>query len=265
MPSDKTCQPVIGHRFVQVNIIVWHAVVFVGFIVFWWLLSAFVGRGFMPSPGDTLAAGLKMFRDGSLAVATGQSLISLLGGYLIAVIVAIPVGLAMGGVRIVGALMEPYVDALSAMPRVAFVPLIIVFFGLGYEAKIFMVFIGAVMPILVNTYAGVLQSDGELIEMARSAGANDITIFLKIVIPGAIPYIMAGLRVGASLALINTVVAELYTAISGLGGLLSIYGNSFRMAPYFVIVVILAGIGMILMYGLRRIERRVMRWRTDVS
>jgi ABC-type nitrate/sulfonate/bicarbonate transport system permease component len=256
-------RPRIGPRLADVNIAFWHALVFVGFILFWWLMSTVVGRGFLPSPGDTLQAGIGMFGDGSLGVATVQSIYSLLGGYVIAAVVAIPVGLVMGGVRIVGAVLEPYVDALSSMPRVAFLPLIIVFLGLGYEAKIFMVFIGAVMPILVNTYAGVLQSDGELIEMARSAGANDITIFRKIVLPGAMPYIMTGLRVGASLALINTVVAELYTAVSGLGGLLSIYGNSFRMAPYFVIVVILAGMGMVLMYAVRLLERRVMRWRTN--
>jgi NitT/TauT family transport system permease protein len=248
-----------------VNIAVWHILVFAAFILFWWLMSAIVGRGFMPSPRDTVLAGWGMLGDGSLGVATLQSIYSLLGGFAIATVVAIPAGLVMGGVRIVGAVMEPYVDALSSMPRVAFLPLIIVFLGLGYEAKIFMVFIGAVMPILVNTYAGVLQSDGELIEMARSTGASDIDIFRKIVLPGALPYIMTGLRVGASLALINTVVAELYTAVSGLGGLLSIYGNSFRMAPYFVIVVILAAMGMVLMYGVRLLERRVMRWRTSGS
>lgn len=258
-------RPRIGPRLAEVNIAVWHIAVFIIFILVWWALAVIVGRGFMPSPGDTLDAAIKMSGDGSLGVATLQSIYSLLGGYAVATIVAIPAGLAMGGIRIVGAVMEPYVDALSSMPRVAFLPLIIVFLGLGYEAKIFMVFIGAVMPILVNTYAGVLQSDGELIEMARSAGASEITIFRKIVLPGALPFIMTGLRVGASLALINTVVAELYTAVSGLGGLLSIYGNSFRMAPYFVIVVILALMGMLLMYGVRLLERRVMRWRIDVS
>lgn len=256
-------RPRIGPRLAEVHIAFWHAGVFAGFILLWWLMSVWVGPGFVPSPADTVKAAVKMFDDGTLAVATVQSIYSLLGGYAIAAIVAIPAGLVMGGVRIVGAVLEPYVDALSSMPRVAFLPLIIVFLGLGYEAKIFMVFIGAVMPILVNTYAGVLQSDTELIEMARSAGASEIDIFRKIVLPGALPYIMTGLRVGASLALINTVVAELYTAVSGLGGLLSIYGNSFRMAPYFVIVVILAGLGMLLMYGVRILERRLMGWRVN--
>ena len=217
----------------------------------------------LPAPGETAVAAVAMSGDGSLGQAMLQSLYSLLGGYLLAVLVAIPLGMAMGGFRVVGAVLNPYVDALSSMPRIAFLPLIIVFLGLGYEAKIFMVFLGAVMPVLINTYAGVRHNDVELIEMARSAGARNTDIFRKIVLPGALPHIMTGLRVGASLALINTVVAELYTAVSGLGGLLSIYGNSFRMARYFVVVGILAAIGIVLMYGIRVIERRVMRWRVE--
>ena len=242
-----------------------HAAVFILFVAVWWALSAFAGHGFVPSPPETIRAAIRMAGDGTLAASTLQSFFSLVCGYLLAIVAAIPVGMAMGGIPSVGAVLNPYVDALSSMPRIAFLPLIIVFLGLGYEAKIFMVFLGAVMPILINTYAGVLHSDSELIEMARSAGAGDADIFRKIVLPGALPHIMTGLRVGASLALINTVVAELYTAVSGLGGLLSIYGNSFRMAPYFVIVAVLAAMGMLLMYGVRLVEKRVMRWRIERS
>lgn len=242
-----------------------HAAVFILFLATWWAFSAFGGHGFVPSPPETVRAAIKMAGDGSLAAATLQSFISLFAGYLLAIAVAIPVGMAMGGIAVVGAVLNPYVDALSSMPRIAFLPLIIVFLGLGYEAKIFMVFLGAVMPILINTYAGVLHSDAELIEMARSAGASGPAIFRKIVLPGALPHIVTGLRVGASLALINTVVAELYTAVSGLGGLLSIYGNSFRMAPYFVIVGVLAIMGMLLIYGVRLVERQLMRWHIERS
>ena len=242
-----------------------HTAVFLLFVGAWWGLSITVGHGFVPSPQATAQAAVKMAGDGSLEDATWQSFVTLFAGYLLAIAIAIPVGMAMGGIRVVGAVLNPYVDALSSMPRIAFLPLIIVFLGLGYEAKIFMVFLGAVMPILINTYAGVLHSDAELIEMARSAGADRRTIFRKIVLPGALPHIVTGLRVGASLALINTVVAELYTAVSGLGGLLSIYGNSFRMAPYFVVVAVLALMGMLLIYCVRLVERRVMRWRIDHS
>lgn len=244
-------------------IAVWHVAVFLGVVLLWWGLALTVGHGFVPSPPETVKAAVLMLRDGTLIQAALQSVYSLIGGYLLAVVVAVPLGLLMGGVDVVGKVLNPYVDALSAMPRIAFLPLIIVFLGLGYQAKIFMVFLGAVMPVLINTYAGVRHSDGELIEMARSTGAGTADIFRKIILPGALPHIMTGLRVGASLALINTVVAELYTAVSGLGGLLSIYGNSFRMAPYFVVVGMLAFMGVLLMYGVRVAERRVMRWHAE--
>jgi NitT/TauT family transport system permease protein len=240
----------------------WHGLTFAAFIAVWWLLAAYAGHGFLPSPAATARAAVKMADDGTLAAATLESFYSLIGGFLLAVAVGILAGLLMGGLPVLGAVLGPYVDALSAMPRIAFLPLIIVFLGLGYEARIFMVFLGAVMPILLNTFAGVLNSDADLVEMARATGAKGPVIFRKIVLPGALPHIMTGLRVGASLALINTVVAELYTAISGLGGLLSIYGNSFRMAQYFVVVLVLAMMGVLLVYAVRLVEQRVMRWRT---
>lgn len=239
----------------------WRLVILVAGIAGWWLIAKVAGGNFIPTPPQTVAAAIAIGRDGTLARATLDTTIVFLTGYLIAAVVAIPCGLIMGGLRGVGAAFEPYVDALSAMPRVAFIPLIIVFLGLGFPAKIAIVFLGAAMPILINTYAGVLNCDGELLEMARSAGASEPQVFVKIMLPGAFPYITAGLRVGASLALINTVVAELYTAVKGLGGLLSVYGNSFRMAPYFVVVIVLGALGVIVMQSLKLLERNSDRWR----
>jgi len=251
----------LGPRLSQVNINVWRLLVFVLIIAVWWLVAVLVGENFFPTPWQTGVAAVQVVGDGTVPRATIESLGIFLAGYLLSATFAIPFGLLMGGIRIFGATIEGYVNALSAMPRVAFIPLVIVFLGLGFEAKTFIVFLGAVMPILINTYYGVLNSYGELIEMARSAGASDTQIFRKIMLPGALPYITAGLRVGASLALINTVVAELYTAVNGLGGLLSVYGNSFRMAPYFVVVCVLAAIGVLIMQSLKLLERRMERWR----
>jgi NitT/TauT family transport system permease protein len=125
----------------------------------------------------------------------------------------------------------------------------------------FIVFLGAIMPILINTYAGVQDADEELIEMARSVGLPRWRIFIQIVLPSAVPFVIVGLRLGATIGLINTVVAELYTAVRGLGGLLAIYGNTFRMAEYFVIVLTLAAIGIIVTEALRYLETRLGRWR----
>jgi NitT/TauT family transport system permease protein len=184
-----------------------------------------------------------------------------LSGYVLAVIAAIPIGVLMGGFRVLGKTLEIYVFALAATPRVAFIPLIIVILGLGADAKIFIVFLGALMPILINTYAGVMAVDEELVEMARSAGAGKTRVFTSIVLPSAVPFIVAGMRLGATIGLINTVVAELYTAVNGLGGLLAIYGNTFRMAEYFVVVITLAIVGVVVTEALRYLETRFARWR----
>lgn len=182
-------------------------------------------------------------------------------GFAVAAMVAVPLGVLMGGIRPLGRTLDIYVNALAATPRVAFIPLVIVLLGLGVEAKVFIVFLGAAMPILISTYAGVLAADDELVEMARSTGAGRWRIFAFIVLPNAVPFIAAGLRIGATIALINTVVAELYTSVKGLGGLLALYGNTFRMAEYFVIVLILAGIGVVVTELLRHLQQRLEGWR----
>ncbi|MDT8858120.1 ABC transporter permease [Paracoccaceae bacterium Fryx2] len=227
----------------------------------WWIASMNVARNLVPSPLATWEAALRLFAEGRLQTALGDSLSVYGSGYLIAIAVAIPLGVLMGALRLLGKTLEVYVYALAATPRVAFIPLIIVLLGLGFEAKVFIVFLGAVMPILINTYAGVREADAELVEMARSVGAGRVRVFTRVVLPGAVPYVIVGLRLGATIGLINTVVAELYTAVRGLGGLLAVYGNTFRMAEYFVIVIALAMIGVVVTEALRHLEGRLGRWR----
>ena len=230
-------------------------------MAFWMLAAQQFGRNVVPTPLATFEAAQRLVAEGRLLDAVGASLKVYLSGYALAVVCAIPIGVLMGGFRLLGKALEIYVFALAATPRVAFIPLIIVVLGLGTDAKIFIVFLGALMPILINTYAGVLAADEELIEMARSAGASQQRIFASIVLPGALPFIVTGMRLGATIGLINTVVAELYTAVGGLGGLLAIYGNTFRMAEYFVVVITLAIIGVVVTEALRHVEARLARWR----
>jgi ABC-type nitrate/sulfonate/bicarbonate transport system permease component len=220
-----------------------------------------MGANVVPSPLATFEAAKRLFADGVLLSAVGDSLSVYLSGFMFAILLAVPLGVVMGGFRVLGKTLEVYIFALAATPRVAFIPLIIVLIGLGVEAKIFIVFLGSLMPILINTYAGVLSADTELIEMARSVGASRSRIFGKIILPGAVPYVITGMRIGATIGLINTVVAELYTAVRGLGGLLAIYGNTFRMAEYFVVVLTLALTGVIVTEVLRHVEIRASRWR----
>jgi len=235
---------------------------FLALLVALWMVAAQqFGRNVVPSPLATFEAAQRLIAEGRLLSAFLASLTVYLSGYALAVICAIPIGVLMGGFRVLGKTLEVYVFALAATPRVAFIPLIIVVLGLGVDAKIFIVFLGALMPILINTYSGVMAVDEELVEMARSAGASRRRIFVSVVLPSAVPFIVTGMRLGATIGLINTVVAELYTAVSGLGGLLAIYGNTFRMAEYFVVVITLAIIGVVVTEALRHWETRLARWR----
>lgn len=229
----------------------------------WWIAALAAGRNLIPTPWATAQAAAELFRSGELYLAIGNSLVVYLGGLAIAIVIGLPLGLLSGGIPVLGRTLDPFFNALMATPRVAFVPLIIVLLGLRFEAKITIVALGAVMPILINTYAGIRNGNADLVEMARSAGATPVQVFTKILAPGAAPFIMVGLRLGATIGLINTVVAELYTAVQGLGGLLAVYGNTFRMAPYFVIVLVLAALGIAVTEALRLVERRLERWRSN--
>jgi NitT/TauT family transport system permease protein len=234
-------------------------------ILLWWLASMVARANVIPNPVATFWAAVSLIQDGKIFQALKESLEVYASGVLLATVIAIPAGLLMGGFRMFGRTMEVYANAFMATPRVAFIPLIIVLLGLGFKAKVAVVFLGAVMPILINTYAGVLNADGELVEMAKSAGASRLQIFRRILLPGALPFIVVGLRLGATIGLINTIVAELYTAISGLGGLLAFYGNTFQMARYFVVIITLALVGVTVTQLLRLLETRMDRWRYNAA
>lgn len=240
---------------------IYRLLVLLGLCGLWLLAAALVGRNLVPTPMATWEAALTLFGRGDIYEAILETLGIYLAGMAIAVAVGLPFGLVAGGVPMVGRVLDPFFNALMATPRVAFIPLIIVLLGLGFQAKITIVALGAVMPILINTYAGVRHGDSELVEMAQANGASRSQVFRKILVPGASPFILVGLRLGATIGLINSVVAELYTAVQGLGGLLTTYGNTFRMAPYFVVVIVLALMGVAITEALRLLERRLERWK----
>jgi ABC-type nitrate/sulfonate/bicarbonate transport system permease component len=246
----------------QIGVTGWRLIALAAFLLLWHLLSIPAGKLLLPSPLSVVPAFIELTRSGQLIYATANSLAVFGGGYLLAVLAGVPLGVLMGGIRLLGETLEIYVNGLNSTPRVAFIPLIVLWFGLDIGAKIAIVWITAVFPIIINTYAGVLNTSDELIEAARSFGANQTQIFRHIMLPSAVPYIVAGLRIGASLAIIGTVVAELYTALSGLGHLLDQFGNTMQTAKYFVPVLVLVVLGILISQSLKLLERRLARWKT---
>jgi ABC-type nitrate/sulfonate/bicarbonate transport system permease component len=181
-------------------------------------------------------------------------------GMLGAIVIGIPVGCAIGRYHIARGLLEPYVVAMYSTPRIAFLPLIILVLGIGIFPKAVLVFLGAVFPILVNAQVGVEQADRGLIEMGRSCRASERQIFTKIILPGALPFIVAGFRLALGRALITIVVAELFASNVGVGYFISRMSAQFRAPDMFVGILSLTFAGVTLSMLVRILEQRMAPW-----
>jgi NitT/TauT family transport system permease protein len=226
-----------------------------------YLLNAISGKLFMPRPDDVLAQSIKLWSDGTMIRALGESLTVLVFGFVLSAVTGILGGVVLGGFSYVSRVLDPYVNALNSTPGAAFIPLIIVWFGLYTEAKVVLVWNAAFFPILINTAAGIANADRDLVEMGRAFGARRTTLFWNVMLPDALPSILSGLRIGAAISTVGTVIAELTMAQSGLGGLLAQAGNRFQMDKYFAVVIVLMALGTAITAALRFAERRIGAWR----
>jgi NitT/TauT family transport system permease protein len=247
----------------RINVTTWRLIALAVFLVAWHLASIPAGSLLLPSPIEVVPAFVDELRGGQLVSATLASLQVFAAGYALAAVTGIALGVLMGGMPRVGATLEVFANGLNATPRVAFIPFIILWFGLGPAAKIVVVWLMAMLPILINTYAGVQNTDPDLVEAARSFGASRGQIFRHILLPGALPYIVTGLRLGAAMGMVGTVIAELQTSLAGLGFLMAQFSGSFQTARYFPPVIVLALLGMLISQALKVVEGRLARWKTS--
>lgn len=229
------------------------------------ILWEWFGRGINPIffsyPTAILAAAPKMVASGELPRAMFESYQSLSIGYIAAVVVGIALGLAIGRFRLVDLALDSQLVALYSTPNVALVPLLILWLGLGFQPKVALVFLSAVFPILLNTQGGVRNVDRSLVDVARVEGGSERQILLKIITPASLPFIMTGLRLAAGRGVVGMVVAEFFTAISGLGGRIIFYGGQFATDKLLVVVIVLALTGVGLTQAIRALEDRVIPWR----
>lgn len=226
-------------------------------------LNATSGNLTMPNPVDVLNKSIRMWSDGTMLRGLGESVTVLGIGFFLSAATGILGGILLGGFRFVGRVLDPYVNAMNSTPGAAFIPLIIVWFGLYTEAKVVVVWNAAMFPILINTAAGVANANKDLVEMARAFGAKRWTLFWRVMVPDALPAILSGLRIGAAVSTVGTVIAELTMAQSGLGGLLASAANRFQMDRYFAVVIVLMALGTLITALLRLVENRVGRWRVS--
>jgi NitT/TauT family transport system permease protein len=207
----------------------------------------------------------KLVMNGVLLKALTQSMQAFFVGYGLSIVVGVPLGLLIGRYRLVEAALGLLVTGGYAMPLVALVPLLVLWLGLGFAVKAAVVFLMAVFPIIINTWLGVRAVPRTLIEVGKSFVASDITILRRIVLPATIPYIMAGLRLAVGRAVVAMVIAEFFTAISGLGAIIINAANSFDTARMFVPIIVLMVIATLLNALVGAIERWVAPWQNEIS
>lgn len=247
--------------------LLWGSVSVFAFVAVW-QLAAFrriVPELFLPGPVDIANAFGAYVAKGSIWPDMWISGQELMYGFLLSILIGLPLGILMGWYRRLNMALDPFVTFFYSIPRVALTPLLIIWFGIGINSKIAVVFLGAIFAIVINSAAGVKNLDPALIKAARSFGATDAQLFRTVVVPGSVPFILTGLRLGLGHALTGVVVGELVAAQAGVGLMMATAGATFQTSKVFVGLVIVATTGVVMTYVLSRIEQRFQSWKTSPS
>ena len=231
------------------------------FFIFWEIVGRDMNPLFMTYPTAIFQAAWEITIRGDLPEAFMASTVPFLIGLAISIFGGIAIGVLIGQFWFLEYTLDPFINALYAIPRIALVPLIMLWFGLETNGKVAILVSIAIFPVIINTYAGIKDVRGGLLEIGRAYCASEWQLFVKIVLPASIPYIMAGVRLCVGLAIIGMIVAEFFTAITGLGGLIIRYSNSFATAKLFVPIIVVGFLGVGLTGVVMLVERRISKWR----
>jgi NitT/TauT family transport system permease protein len=238
------------------------------FLVLWELVGntfQLINPMFMSAPSLVGKAAVQLFASGEIYNDLYVSGIELFWGYFLSAVVAVPFGIAIGWYKKVAYVFDPFVNAMNATPRVALLPLVIIWLGIGILSKVGIIFLGAVFPILINARDGVKTTPVNLLTAARSFGATEWMLFKTVVLPSTVPFILTGLRLGLGRAIVGVMVGELYAATAGIGFMITVAGATFQTDKVFVGVLVFALTGMIGTELITRVEKRFNRWRPAVG
>src|ERR1700761_649239 len=218
-------------------------------------------RLFFTVPSQVAATLWQMIVSGSLWAPLGVSATAFAIGLGLAIVVGLPLGILTGRSPALNAMADPFITAFNATPRLVFLPLLMLWFGIGLWSKVAIVFLGAVFPLLINTYEGVRNADKVLINVVRSFGANEWDIARLVVVPNALPFIIVGLRLAIGRAVLGVVVAEFFGAQDGLGVVMVRAASEFKVDVVFAGLIIFAALSLIMTGLVKLIEDRLGRWR----
>ena len=253
--SDRTLAVVLGGGFIVVGLIIWQLAASLG------LINTFLAS----SPALMAEALYNEVATGILLESLRISGYEFLIGFSLAAVVGVTVGLAMGRYWLIEYTLDPYVWLLYSSPTLALFPLMVLVFGLGTPAVIFMTFLLSVVPIIVNSSQGVRNVDKQLVQAAVSFGAGEFSLLTKVVLPASVPTIMAGIRLGLGRALVGVIVGEFFAGDGGIGFNINHYASTLETSRVLGSVVVVVVIGLTLYFLARRLEAIADSWRVDAD
>ena len=216
----------------------------------------------LPPLSKVFSTWIELLGSGQLFQALFVSLQALLLGFLLSVAFGVPLGLLMGRYRKLDSFLDIYMTALLAVPMISFIPFLVIAFGLGLHSRVWIVFLFAFVIIAINTKAGVRDVDPTLTEMARAFGARETELFLKVILPAALPMIMAGIRLGMGRAILGMVTSEMILSAVGFGLMLMSFSASFNTPALFATLLTIVLLAVALLALVQYFDRRLMPWRT---
>ena len=230
------------------------------FLGIWQIIGANMSPILFATPVEVVQALVTLARDGQLASAFAQAMADFGLGFGLAVVVGMTVGTLMGQSILIDRALNPYVNFLQAMPSVAALPLLVVWTGVGYEARVSFTFWLAFLPILISTHAGTASTPASLRELARIYKLRRLTVLRRITLPYAMPFIFTGLRRGIGLGLIGMLLGEMDISVTGLGGLVINYGDELKTSYLLAAICLAAAVGVIAVAILELIRRKTCPW-----
>jgi NitT/TauT family transport system permease protein len=235
-------------------------------LVVWQFLPYFVPmkagtKLFFTVPSAIAGTLWQMFATGSIWAPLGVSAGAFAVGLGLAILAGLPLGILLGRSRTLNAMLDPFITAFNATPRLVFLPLLMLWLGLGLWSKVAIVFLGAVFPLLINTYEGVRHADRLLINVVRSFGANEWDIARLVVVPNSLPFIVVGLRLAIGRAVLGVVVAEFFGSQDGLGVVMVRAASEFKVDVVFAGLIVFAALSLLMTGLVKLLEDRMSRWR----
>ena len=243
------------------TVLISRVVLAVGFLGLWQVAAGrWISEFWVSSPVAIFNALIRMFGEGLLLPSVGATVGEAVTGFLFGAVFGVLLGILLGVNKVVARVLDPFLVGFYSLPRVALIPLFILWFGIGFETKVIFTALLVFFPIFMNTLSGVRNVDNDLIDVIRVMGASRFDAVRKVFVPSALVWVFAGLRISAPYALIGAVVAEMFTSNKGLGYLISMTANQFDTAGLFAVLLVTTALGLALDLIVRTVERHYLRW-----